>query len=141
MPPPPAQRPRILPALIRSLSADALSIKPSCCFLLKSLSQQNLIQHPNRQTGGFWAKDGKTWWEVRREGHSVFCPSVKALSERSRGQIMQPVVLPALQRKGLCGKRSIPGDLIFGYFSSRKSNSPPAAIEPGQAKSVMAKKR
>jgi hypothetical protein len=83
--PPNAQGPPVLPALIRSLSADALSIKPSFCRILKSLNQENLVLYRNCQTGGFWAKDDKTWWDVRREGHSVFCPSVKALSERSRG--------------------------------------------------------
>jgi hypothetical protein len=35
---------------------------------------------------------------------------------------MQPVVLPDLQDKGRCGKRSIAAILIFGYFASRQSN-------------------
>jgi hypothetical protein len=54
---------------------------------------------------------------------------------------MQPVVLSVLQGKGLVRPRSLFADLIFGYFSSRKSNSHPAAIEPGQALRVTATKR
>jgi hypothetical protein len=40
------------------------------------------------------------------------------------GKIMQPVVLPVLQRKGPVRQTSIPGDLIFWLlFDQAKSNS------------------
>jgi hypothetical protein len=50
-------------------------------------------------------------------------------SERQWGKRFQPVVLPGLQGKGPVRQRSLFADLIFGYFVSRQSNSPPAAIE------------
>jgi hypothetical protein len=51
------------------------------------------------------------------------------MSERSEGKRFQPVVLPGLRGKGPVRQRSLFADLIFGYFVSRQSNSPPAAIE------------
>jgi hypothetical protein len=77
-----------------------------------------------RQQKKLRMKTDKTSWAVRWKGHSVFCPGVEALSERSRGQIMQPVVLSVLPGKGPERKEASFADLIFGYFSSRKSNSP-----------------
>jgi hypothetical protein len=46
------------------------------------------------------------------------------MSEHSSGKIKQPVVLSALQGKDYVRQRSLSADLIFGYFSSRKSNWP-----------------
>jgi len=45
------------------------------------------------------------------------------------GKRFQPVVLHGLQGKGIVRQRSLFADLFFGYFVSRQSNSPPAAIE------------
>jgi hypothetical protein len=44
------------------------------------------------------------------------------LCERQQGKRLQPVVLADLQGEGHVRQRSILADLIFGYFSSRKSN-------------------
>jgi hypothetical protein len=65
---------------------------------------------------------------VRGRGIGNFAEAGE-MSERQWGKKFQPVVLPGLQGKGLVRQRSLFADLIFGYFVSRQSNSPPAAIE------------
>jgi hypothetical protein len=45
-----------------------------------------------------------------------------------RGKRFQPVVLSGLQGKGPVRQRSLFADLIFGYFVSRQSNSPPRQL-------------
>jgi hypothetical protein len=84
-----------------------------------------------RQQKKLRMKTDKTSWAVRWKGHSVFCPGVEALSKRSRGQIMQPVVLSVLPGKGQERKEASFADLIFCSFHQGKEQSPPAAIEPG----------
>jgi hypothetical protein len=58
-----------------------------------------------------------------RQGHSNTCQKAQGKSERSRGKILQPVVLPALQGKGLVRQRSLKEKKSFVTFSL-KSNGP-----------------
>jgi hypothetical protein len=51
------------------------------------------------------------------------------MSERQWGKRFQPVVLHGFAGQRPGAQRSLFADLIFGYFVSRQSNSPPAANE------------
>jgi hypothetical protein len=46
---------------------------------------ENLILYRNRQTGGFWAKDGKTGWACAAARALVILPEAVALRD-NRGQ-------------------------------------------------------
>jgi hypothetical protein len=66
-------------------------------------------------------KSGKTMVALASEGHSNSCRSI-SLVRTQWSNILQPVVLPDLQGKGLVRQRSLSADSLFGYFCGDKSD-------------------
>jgi hypothetical protein len=67
-------------------------------------------------------KSGKTMVAKRAgKGISKLCRR-RGWCERSGGKVLQPVVLPDLQRKGPVRQGSLSAESVFGYFCRDKSN-------------------
>ena len=67
---------------------------------------QNRSLFSLRSAGKLRTKAGRTWWTVRREGHRECLLKRGGKSGEARGKFSQPVVLPGLQGKGMCGKEA-----------------------------------
>jgi len=76
----------------------------------------------------FGRKRAEQWWPAGGWGIGTFAEA-KGRSGHSRAKDSSPWFCPVCRAKANVRQRSLFADLIFGYFVSRQSNSPPAAIE------------
>ena len=77
-----------------------------------------------RQTDSFGRNQVKQWWPCAAAGVLGVLPEALAHARQPAATSPLPRFYLICGVKALCGKRSIPYDLIFDYFVSRQSNSP-----------------
>jgi hypothetical protein len=93
--------------------------------LCASFSYCNISNEAQTSADQLRVKAGKTDGVVCRQGHSNFLLKRWPCASESGAKRLQPVVLPDLQGKGLCGKEAFSADLIFVSFYQEKEKRPP----------------